>query len=150
MSFTEEIFFDDSDMTTEEMMWNVALWYGEAFNPIAFLDPQRLTTKRGIAQKVAATGIVTGAMWGVAQLGGGGATAWRAKDSYSFAKGMAMKIDTYRAVGVAAGQTMGYLARNALPALSYAAAIGAMAAATHAWYDTVRSLDWVPNYYIGP
>ncbi len=148
----DEIFFDDEDMEYEDVLWNTFLWYSEVFNPLAFLDPHRLTTSRGIVQKGTAMGIVGIAMWGAGMMGGGGATALRAQSvsRYSLLKGFAMKADTYRAIASAGADTMGYLARNAIPAFSAAAAVGFMAAATHQWFETVRSLDWVPNYYIGP
>jgi len=64
----EEIFFDDEDMSTEEMMWNVFLWYGEALNPVGFIvDPQAKFTPRGVIQ----SGVVAGALYSAAAIVGG-------------------------------------------------------------------------------
>lgn len=64
----EEIFFDDEDMSTEEIVWYTFLWYGEALNPVGFImNPQAKFTPRGFVQ----AGVVAGALYSAAAIVGG-------------------------------------------------------------------------------
>jgi len=85
----EEIFFDDEDMSTEEMMWNVFLWYGEALNPVGFImDPQAKFTPRGVVQ----SGVVAGALWSAAAIVGGPLSSMSGQGP-TFSRMLALKGD---------------------------------------------------------
>jgi len=119
----EEIFFDDSEMSTEEMMWNVLLWYGEVFNPLNIIRPGKFTTKRGLVQSATGAGITGSAMYAASLLNtvpGQGVTAQRA---------LMTKANAYRSLAQGTVRAGAHVGRGLLSPI-----FGALATAvTGAW-----------------
>lgn len=141
-----------SDEALEDF-YDAAYWWGEALNPIGFItNPRHVFTKRGMVQKGAALTVGGFASMGVYGLTGGGATHHLAREIArpTIFRSAALSVDKYRAMGQTAGSLASTVARGAVRSIPAVSAVGAMAAGVHMFWNQVRSLDWIPNYYIGP
>ena len=119
------MFEEGSDsLSSKDDLYYTAVWWGEAINPIQpFIDPAGALTSRGLSQKAAASTLAYSAAWIVSgPMSGGGSQAFidfYGKAARPTVRQMgALKIDSYRAIAQGAGRTMGFVARNAIPAIS--------------------------------
>jgi hypothetical protein len=138
------MFAEGSDsLSAKDDFYYAAVWWGEALNPVQpLMNPAGAFTSRGISQKAAAATIAYSAAWIVSgPMSGGGSQAFidfYGKAARPTARQMgAMKIDSYRAIASGAGRTMGFLARRAIPAITWGTVL---VAGAHMADSLMRSL----------
>ena len=103
----------------EDPFYSIIVWHGEALNPLNFLNPYKYRTKRQLSQRLYVGGAATVA----GHIVGGSLLSTMSGQAPNLLRMQALGLHSKIEAGKHAVHTMGFIARNAIPAIS-AAAVG--------------------------